>query len=53
MYIFVSLEKIIYFFSRFNIDITLFSDYQKSTLILGSQVFVLLFYLFLFLGYFN
>lgn len=48
MFIFVTLEKIILFFSRFGIDINLFSDFEISILILVSQIFVLLWYLFLF-----
>ena len=49
MYVFVSLEKIIYFFNKFNIDITLFTSYEQSILIILSNIFVLLFYIFLFI----
>lgn len=48
MYVFASYERIVSFFTLFNIDITIFSAYQQSTLILGFQLFVLLFYLFIF-----
>lgn len=47
MYIFVSLEKIISFFSKYNIDITLFSNFEQSLLIVLCNILVLLFYGFL------
>lgn len=47
MYIFVDLEKIISFFSKYNIDITLFSNFEQSLLIILSNILVLLFYGFL------
>ena len=48
MYIFVNLEKIIYFFEKFSIDITLFTNFELSIIILLSNILVLLFYIFLF-----
>lgn len=48
MYVFVDLEKIIYFFERFSIDITLFSNFELSIVILLSNILVLLFYIFMF-----
>ena len=48
MYIFVTLEKIIYFFEKFSIDITVFSNFELSVIILLSNILVLLFYIFLF-----
>lgn len=47
MYTFVDLEKIISFFSKYNIDISLFSDFEQSLLIVLSNILVLLFYGFL------
>jgi len=44
MYTFVDLEKIISFFSKYNIDINLFSDFEQSLLIVLSNILVLLFY---------
>lgn len=48
MYVFVDLEKIIYFFERFSIDISLFSNFELSIVILLSNILVLLFYIFMF-----
>lgn len=48
MYVFVDLEKIIYFFERFSIDISLFSNFELSIIILLSNILVLLFYIFMF-----
>ena len=48
MYIFVTLENIIYFFEKFSIDITVFSNFELSVIILLSNILVLLFYIFLF-----
>ena len=48
MYVFVDLEKIIYFFEKFSIDITLFSNFELSIIILLSNILVLLFYIFMF-----
>lgn len=48
MYVFVDLEKIIYFFQRFSIDISLFSNFELSIIILLSNILVLLFYIFMF-----
>lgn len=48
MYVFVDLEKIIYFFERFSIDISLFSNFELSIVILLSNILVLLFYIFIF-----
>lgn len=47
MYTFVDLEKIVSFFYKYNIDITLFSDFEQSLLIVLSNILVLLFYGFL------
>lgn len=47
MYIFVELEKIIDFFSKYNIDISLFSDFEQSILIVLCNILILLFYGFL------
>lgn len=47
MYIFVDLEKVINFFSKYNIDITLFSNFEQSILIVLCNILVLLFYGFL------
>lgn len=47
MYSFVDLEKIISFFSKYNIDITLFSNFEQSLVIILSNILVLLFYGFL------
>lgn len=49
MYVFVGLEKIIYFFEKFSIDITLFSNFELSIVILLSNILVLLFYIFIFI----
>lgn len=48
MFVFVTLEKIIYFFNNFGIDISVLTGYELSVIILLSNIFVLLFYLFLF-----
>lgn len=48
MFVFVTLEKIIYFFNNFGIDISILTGYELSVIILLSNIFVLLFYLFLF-----
>lgn len=48
MYVFVDLEKIIYFFEKFSIDISLFSNFELSIVILLSNILVLLFYIFMF-----
>ena len=48
MYVFVDLEKIIYFFEKFSIDISLFSNFELSIIILLSNILVLLFYIFMF-----
>ena len=45
MYIFVSLEKISYFLIRFGIDISLFSQFELSLVVLLSNIFMLLFYI--------
>lgn len=47
MYSFVDLEKIISFFNKYNIDITLFSNFEQSLVIILSNILVLLFYGFL------
>jgi len=47
MYIFVDLEKVISFFSKYNIDITLFSNFEQSLLIILANILMLLFYGFL------
>lgn len=44
MYIFVNLEKIISFFAKYNIDITLFTEFEKSLLIILANILILLFY---------
>ena len=49
MYVFVGLEKIIYFFEKFSIDISLFGNFELSIVILLSNILVLLFYIFLFI----
>lgn len=48
MYIFITLEKVISFFAKYGIDITLFNDYQLSIVLLLSNILVLLFYVFCF-----
>lgn len=48
MFIFVSLEKIISFFMKYGIDITLFSSFEQSLLIVLCNILVLLFYFFMF-----
>lgn len=48
MYVFVDLEKIIYFFEKFGIDISLFGNFELSIVILLSNILVLLFYIFMF-----
>lgn len=48
MYILVSLEKIALFFSKYNIDISLLSGYELSVIVILCNIFVLLFYLFIF-----
>lgn len=48
MFVFVTLEKIIYFFNNFGIDISILTGYELSVIILLSNIFVLLFYIFLF-----
>lgn len=45
MYIFVSLEKISYFLTRFGIDISLFSQFELSVVVLLSNIFMLIFYI--------
>lgn len=47
MYIFVSLEKITSFFLKYGIDITLFSNFEQSILIVLCNILILLFYGFL------
>lgn len=47
MYIFVNLEKVVSFFSNYGIDITLFSNFEQSLLIVLCNILVLLFYGFL------
>lgn len=42
MYIFVSLEKIISFFMKYGIDITLFSSFEQSLLIVLCNILMLL-----------
>lgn len=49
MYILVSLEKIIYFFNQYGIDITLFSNFEVSVLVILCNIFILLFYIFMFI----
>lgn len=46
MYTLVSLEKIISFFLKFGIDVSLFTDFQLSIVILLSNIFIVLFYMF-------
>lgn len=46
MYTLISLEKITSFFIKFGIDISLFTDFQLSILILLSNIFMVLFYMF-------
>jgi len=48
MYTFISLEKIILFFSKYNIDFTQFSLYEQSILIGLLNILTLLFYIFMF-----
>lgn len=48
MYTFISYEKVITFFSKYNIDFTLFTSYEQSVLIVLLSILTLLFYLFLF-----
>lgn len=47
MYSFVSLERIISFFLKFGIDITVFTQFELSILIILSNIFMVIFYLFL------
>lgn len=47
MYIFVNLDKIINFFMKYGIDITLFSNFEQSILIVLCNILILLFYGFL------
>lgn len=48
MYTFISLDKIINFFLKYDIDITLFNTFQQALIILLSNILVLLFYGFVF-----
>lgn len=48
MYTLVSYEKIIAFFSKFGLDISLLTTYQTSVLILLSNIFMVIFYIFIF-----
>ena len=48
MYIFVSLEKIIAFFMKYGIDITVFSSFEQSLLIVLCNILMLLWLLFFF-----
>ena len=48
MYMLVSLEKIALFFSKYNIDISSLSGYELSVIVILCNIFILLFYLFLF-----
>lgn len=48
MHIFVNLEKIISFFAKYNIDITLFTEFEQAILIILANILILLFYGFAF-----
>lgn len=48
MYSLVSLEKIISFFLKFGIDISLFTNFELSLLIILSNIFVAIFYILVF-----
>ncbi len=47
MYSFVSIVKITAFFLKYGIDISLFTDFERSLLIILCNILVLLFYGFL------
>lgn len=48
MYVFASLEMIIAFFLKYNIDITILGSYEQAILIVLCNILVLLFYFFVF-----
>lgn len=48
MYLFASLEMIIAFFLKYNIDITILGSYEQAILIVLCNILVLLFYFFVF-----
>lgn len=48
MYSFITLDKLIAFFIKYGIDITLFTNYELSILILLSNIFMVISYIFIF-----
>lgn len=47
MYSFISIDKIIAFFTKYGIDITLFTNYELSILIILSNILVVISYIFI------
>ena len=47
MYSFISIDKIITFFTKYGIDITLFTNYELSILIILSNILVVISYIFI------
>lgn len=47
MYTLINLETIIAFFAKFNIDFTLFSNFEQSIIIVLCNIFFLMFWAFI------